>query len=161
MKLEEQFNSPEKATFWSRLYDYRNPRERSGYWAAFWVAVFAIFALIITFISMILTGYTYKEAKIANSVAIAASTSADHAALLSSSLLAVSNGSTTSPITIVACCGAITTANGSMELSSEISDLSTALNETSLAIVTKITTAITTVTVITTESVASTGNVSL
>jgi len=132
-----------------------------GYWAAFWAAVFAILALILTFISMVLAGYAYKEAKVANVFAFAASTSADHAASLSNSISVANNGSTTPPVTIVACCSGSTARNGSMEFSAQISDLSTTVHETSIVILTEIATAMTTVTVLTTESVAPAGRVRL
>jgi hypothetical protein len=154
--LEEAFGNPEKASFLSKFHDPRNPRERAGYWAGLCVFIFAVLAFAIAIASTAIAGITLKETKIANSIASAGSTSADHAFSSSSSLAAAMKGSTSSPVTIVACCSATTTGNSSIASTSPIFGLSTALNATTLPIVTETITATATVTATTTEDVTAT-----
>jgi hypothetical protein len=142
-KLEEAFEDPKNANLKSFLKDGRNPRDRAGYIAAICVAIFAVLAFAAAIASVALAGVTYKQAKYGNSMVSVASTSADRSAALAAAL----NGSTSSPVTIVACCSPSTTGNDSMVFSSSILNTGTVLNTTTVAILTEVITVFATLTV--------------
>lgn len=158
LKLEEEFNDPKNASVSSWLEDPRNPRDTAIYRATYYGVMIAligfILAVISTIVSLPLAGISLKESRIANSIASVASVSADNSASSSISSQLAMNGSTSSPVTIVACCSATTTGNGSMILSSTDFNLPTAPNAT--VFITVIETATVLATVTTTESVTDT-----